>query len=219
MTDIFQEVDDEVRRDKAAEFWKKYQNIIIGAAVLIVLAAGGYRYWQYEKEKAAQAAGDQFQAAIAAFDAGKPGGAFGGLAKVAADAPGGYRILAQMAEAGAKAATDPAAAVSAFQAIAGNGSLDPLFRDAAKLRAALLQLNMPGEEAAGAAALTSLASAQGPYRRLAKLTLGALAIQRGEYDDAGKQLDDVLGDPEVSSAERQLAERWLGLVASNRPAK
>ena len=29
MTDIFQEVDDEVRRDKAAEFWKKYQNHII----------------------------------------------------------------------------------------------------------------------------------------------------------------------------------------------
>jgi hypothetical protein len=219
MTDIFQEVDEEVRRDKAAEFWKKYQNYIIAAAILIVLAAGGYRYWQYEKEKAAQAAGDQLQAAIAAFDAGKPDEAFGGLAKVAAEAPGGYRILAQMTEAGAKAATDPAAAVSAFQAIAGNGSVDPLFRDAAKLRAALLQLNIPAEEAAGAAALTSLASADGPYRRLARFTLGALAIQRGDYDDAGKQLDDVLGDPEVSPAERRLAERWLGLVASNRAAK
>jgi len=72
MTDIFQEVDEEVRRDKAAEFWKKYQNYIIGGALLIVLAAGGYRYWQYEKERAAQAAGDEFQAAIAAVDAGKP---------------------------------------------------------------------------------------------------------------------------------------------------
>ena len=219
MTDIFQEVDEEVRRDKAAEFWKKYQNAIIGAALVIVLAAGGYRYWQYEREKAAQAAGDEFQAAIAAFDAGKPDEAFGGLAKIAAGAPGGYRTLAQMTEAGAKAATDPAAAVAAFQAIAGNGSVDPLFRDAAKLRAALLELNNPGDEAAGAAALTSLASAQGPYQRFAKLTLGALAIQRGDYDDAGKRLDDVLADPEVSPAERQLAERWLGLVASNRPAK
>ena len=34
MTDIFQEVDEEVRRDKAAEFWKKYQNLILAAAVL-----------------------------------------------------------------------------------------------------------------------------------------------------------------------------------------
>jgi hypothetical protein len=218
MTDIFQEVDEEVRRDKAAEFWKKYQNPIIGAALVVVLAAGGFRYWQYEKEKAAQAAGDQLQAAIAAIDAGKPGEAFGGLAKLAAESPGGYRILAQMAEAGAKAA-DPGAAIASFQAVAGNTSIDPLFRDAAKLRAALLELNIPGDEAAGTAALTSLASGDGPYRRLAKLTLGALAIGRGDYDDAGKQLDDVLGDPEVSPTERLLAERWLGVVAANHPAK
>ncbi len=219
MTDIFQEVDEEVRRDKAAEFWKKYQNIIFGAAVLIVLASAAFRYWEYQKQRAEQAAGDQFQAAIAAFDAGRPTEAFGGLAKVAADAPGGYRILAQMTEAGAKAATDPAAAISAFQAIAGNGSVDPLFRDAAKLRAALLQLNVPGEEAAGTTALTALAAADGPYRRLAKLTLGALAIGRGDADSAGKTLGDVLADPEATPTERQLAERWLALVASNRPAK
>jgi len=35
MTDIFQEVDEEVRRDKAAEFWKKYQNLILAGAVLL----------------------------------------------------------------------------------------------------------------------------------------------------------------------------------------
>jgi len=35
MTDIFQEVDEEVRRDKAAEFWKKYQNLIFAGAALV----------------------------------------------------------------------------------------------------------------------------------------------------------------------------------------
>ncbi len=219
MTDIFQEVDEEVRRDKAAEFWKKYQNLIIAGAVLIVLAAAGIRYWQYEREKAAEAAGDQFQAAIAAFDAGKPSEAFGGLARIAAQAPGGYRVLAEMTEAGAKASTDPTGSIAAFQAIAGNASVDPLFRDAAKLRAAFVELNVPGQSAAGTADLTTLAGADGPYHRLARLTLGALAISRGDYDDAGKELDDVLGDPDVSPTERALAERWLGLVASNRPAK
>ena len=148
MTDIFQEVDDEVRRDKAAEFWKKYQNVIIAGAILIVLASAGLRYWQYEKQKAAQAAGDQFQAAIAAFDAGKPNEAFGGLAKIAAEAPGGYRVLAEMTEAGAKASTDPTGAIAAFQAIAGNGSVDPLFRDAARLRAAFFEVGLPGQETA-----------------------------------------------------------------------
>jgi hypothetical protein len=218
MTDIFQEVDEEVRRDKAAEFWKKYQNLILTGAVLIVLAAAGFCYWQYEKEKAEQAAGDQFQAAITAYEAGKLDEANGGLAKIAADAPGGYRILAQMMEAGAKSASNAPAAISAFDAIAGDASVDPLLRDAARLRAALLRLDQPAEEQAGAAALTSLAGAEGPYRLLARLTLGAAALGRGDYDEAGKQLDLVAGDLEASPSERQLAERWLGLVASNRTA-
>ena len=220
MTDIFQEVDEEVRRDRAAEFWKKHQNLIIAAAALIVLAAAGFRYWQYEKERAEQAAGDQFQAALAASEAGKADEANGGFAKLAANSPGGYRVLAQMTEAGSKAAANPAAAISAFDAIAGDAAIDPLFRDAARLRAGLLRLDQPNEEQAGAAALTSLAGAEGPYRRTARLTLGALALSRGEYDEAAKQLDLVLGDPEVGPREQQLAERWLGLVASNKtPAK
>ncbi len=96
MSDIFQEVDDEVRRDKAAEFWKKYQNQILAAAALIVLASAGFRYWQYERERATQAAGDQFQQALTALEGGKLDEAKAGLDKIAAQGPSGYRALAQM---------------------------------------------------------------------------------------------------------------------------
>ena len=44
MSDIFQEVDEEVRRDKAVEFWTKYQNSFSPLALLIVLATAGYRF-------------------------------------------------------------------------------------------------------------------------------------------------------------------------------
>ena len=215
MSDIFQEVDEEVRRDKAAEFWKKYQNLILAAAALVVLASAGFRYWQYERERAAQAAGDQFQQALAAVEAGKLDEAKAGLDKIAAEAPAGYRALAQMTAAGARAQSDPQGAIGAFDAISGDSAIDPLFRDAARLRAALLRVDIAGEEQKGEAALTSLSSADGPFRRLAHLVLAALALARSDYDDAAKELDLVLGDPEVSSEERQLANRWLGLVASN----
>ena len=104
MSDIFQEVDEEVRRDRAAEFWKKYQNVILAGAALIVLASAGFRYWHYERERARQAAGDQFQQALAALEGGKLDEAKAGFDKIAAEAPSGYRALAQMAAAGAKAA-------------------------------------------------------------------------------------------------------------------
>jgi hypothetical protein len=216
MSDIFQEVDEEVRRDKAAEFWKKYQNMILAAAVVIVLAAAGFRYWQYERERESQAAGDQFQQALAAFEAGKLDEAKAGLDRIAAEAPGGYRALAQMTAAGVRA--DPQGAAAAFDAVAGDSAIPPLFRDAARLRAALIRADIAGEEQRSEAALTSLAGGDGPFRRLARLDLAALALARKDYDDAAKELDQVLGDPEVSQDERQLASRWLGLVASNRSA-
>src|SRR5579871_5926673 len=100
MADIFQEVDEDVRRDKALDFWKKYQNLILAAAILIVLASAGFRYWRYETERAAAAAGDQFQSAIASIEAGRVEDASGVLGSLAANAPGGYRILAEMTEAG-----------------------------------------------------------------------------------------------------------------------
>jgi hypothetical protein len=218
MSDIFQEVDEEVRRDKAAEFWKKYQNLILAAAALIVLASAGFRYWQYEREKAQQAAGDQFQQALAALEGGKLDEAKAGFDTIAAKGPSGYRALAQMAAAGAKAQSDPQGAIGAFDAVAGDAAIDPLLRDGARLRAALLRVDIAGEEQKGAAELTALATVNGPYRRIARLALGALALDRKDYDDAAKQFDLVLGDPEVSPDERQLASRWLGLVASNRSA-
>ena len=218
MSDIFQEVDEEVRRDKAAEFWKKYQNLILAGAALIVLASGGFRYWQYERERAQQAAGDQFQQALAALEGGKLDEAKAGLDKIAAQAPSGYLALAQMTAAGAEASKDPQGAIGAFDAISGDAAIDPLLRDAARLRAALLRVDIAGEEQKGAAALTSLSTDNGPYRRLARLALGALALERKDSDDAAKQFDLVLGDPEVSPDERQAASRWLGLIASNRSA-
>jgi hypothetical protein len=218
MSDIFQEVDEEVRRDKVAEFWKKYQNLILAGAALVVLASAGFRYWQYEQEKARQAAGDQFQQALAALEAGKLDEAKAGFDTIAAKGPSGYRALAQMAAAGVKAQSDPQGAIGAFDAVAGDAAIDPLLRDGARLRAALLRVDMSGEEQKGEAALTSLSTDNGPYRRVARLALGALALERKDYDDAAKQFDLVLGDPEVSPDERQAASRWLGLVASNRSA-
>jgi hypothetical protein len=216
MSDIFQEVDEEVRRDKAAEFWKKYQNAIMAGAAVIVIASGGFRYWQYERDKAAQAAGDQFQQALAALDSGKLDEAKAGFDTIAARGPSGYRALAQMAAAGARAGKDPQGAIAAFDAVAGDASIDPLLRDAARLRAALLRVDNAGEQQKGEAELTSLSAGNGPYRRVAALALGALALERKDYDDAAKQFDLVLSDPETSPDERQAAARWLGLVASNR---
>ena len=99
MSDIFQEVDEDVRRDKAAEFWKKYQNHFVAVAALIVLATAGWRFYDYRREQTAQAAGAQFEQALQLDRAGKTADAASAFAKIATEAPSGYRIVARLAQA------------------------------------------------------------------------------------------------------------------------
>ena len=139
MSDIFHEVDEEVRRDKAAEFWKKYQNLILAGAALIVLAAAGFRYWQYERDTAGKRPATSSSRRSRRSRAASSTRRRPVFDKIAAEAPSGYRALAQMTAAGAKAQSDPQGAIGAFDAISGDAAIDPLIRDAARLRAGAAQ--------------------------------------------------------------------------------
>ena len=143
MSDIFQEVDEDVRRDKAAEFWAKYQNFVFAGAALIVLATAAYRYYDYRRVQAAESAGAAFQAALTLEHDGKTADAQAALAKVAGSAPAGYAALSRFAAAAAAARTDAKAGAAAFDALANDSSLDALFREAARLRAALDLVSVP----------------------------------------------------------------------------
>jgi hypothetical protein len=215
MSDIFQEVDEEVRRDKAVEFWTKYQNYILAVAIVIVLATGGYRFWRYHEQQAAEAAGAQFQDALRLDAEGKPDEAQAALANLQKSAPPGYANLSRFVDAGLALKKDPKAGVAAYDALANDAKLDPLLRDTAKLRAALARLN-DGQSDAAKAALEPLA-AGGVYRDTARLALASIALAAKDYVTAGKRLEEVLSDAEAPQADRQTAQTLLGLVASQAP--
>jgi len=217
MSDIFEEVDEEVRRDKAAKLWKKYQNLVYGAVALIVLATAGYRFYEDRKLAAEQAAGAAFEQALALDRDGKHAEAEAAMAKIAAEAPRGYQTLARLAEAAVKAKTDTDGALAAYAALAADSSIGPLFYDAARLRAALLRLDA-GQVDAAKPTLEALAAPDSPYRATARLALGVIALNAADYDAAGKWLDLVAADPEAPPADKQSAESLLGLVAAHRPA-
>jgi hypothetical protein len=217
MSDIFREVDEEVRRDKAVEFWKKYQNYMIAAAALIVLATAGWRFYDYRRLQAAQAAGAQFEQALELDRSGKGPDAAAVLAKIVAQGPRGYRIVARFAEAAVQAKTDRAGATAAYDALAADASIDPLLQETARLRAALLRLDA-GETDKAKAALEALAAPTGAYRHTAREMLGVVALAAQDYQEAGKWLDMIVADPDAPQSPRQNAELLLGLVASGKPA-
>jgi len=44
VTELFDEVDEEVRREQLKKLWEKYSVFIIAAAFLVIAAVGGWRF-------------------------------------------------------------------------------------------------------------------------------------------------------------------------------
>ena len=211
MSDIFREVDEEFKRDKVAEFFKKHSNLIIGALLALVIGVGGYRTWQYFEMKKSAEAGQKFEAALALATEGKADEAKAAFDALAKSAPAGYRALSLFRIAAEQAKTDPAAAVKAFDALAGDAALEQNLRDLAKVRAGLLLVDT--------APLAELQqrlepfTAQGQAWRLAaRETLGLAAYKAGNMDKAAQYFELVLADPEATQTIRQRAEVMMSLV-------
>ncbi len=218
MADIFREVDEEVRQDRALAFWNRYQNLIIAVAAIVVIAAGGWRFWQAQQLKNAYAADDKLQAAMALSREGKSKEAEAAFAALAKDAPKGYAAIAQMRAAGELAASDRKAAVAAFDKLAADASFDPLFRDVARLRAGMIRVD-DADMKEIEERLSPLAAAGEPFRSSARELLGLAALKFGDLDQAGRMFDQIVTDTESPAAMKQRAEAFLGLVRSDRKPK
>jgi len=142
VSDIFHEVDEEVRREQLKKLWDRWGNYLVALAVLVVIGIAGWRAWGWYEMKKAQVAGAAFETALDLAKAGKHEEAETAFAKVAADSPSGYRTLARFREAAELAARDPAAAVKAYDAIAADSRMGRVLQDLAAVRAGVCALSL-----------------------------------------------------------------------------
>lgn len=211
MADIFREIEEEVRRDKAAELWKKYGWVVTTLAVLAVMAVAGWQFWQHQQNQAAAAVGARLEAALKSSRDGDTAQAETILKDLAATAPAGYREIARFRLASETAKADPAAGAAAFDAIANDGGVEQLYRDLARLRAGILRVDLvPYDELRKS--LEPLAVPQGAWRATAREFLGVAALKANQFEAAGRWFDAIVTDSATSQAERQRAELYLALV-------
>ncbi|MGH7123519.1 MAG: tetratricopeptide repeat protein [Stellaceae bacterium] len=132
MSDIFQEVDEELRHDKWLQLWKQYQNYVIGLAALIVIATAAVTYWRYYDQQQREAEGLRYALALDDARAGKLPEAADALNALAGSAHAGRAIVARFEAAALRVrAGDEASAIAAYDAIAKDGAVDQIYRDLA----------------------------------------------------------------------------------------
>ncbi len=197
MPDIFDEVDEDLRAERARKALQRYGGLVLLAAVLVVGAAAGWQVWKAHvgKENARVA-----QLFLSALDgaAGPPGdgrkAAALELTEVARDGNAGYRALAGLRAAALKAdAGDAAEAEALWAQVAADAAADRLLRDAAVLQSVLHQIDS-GDPAALAARLKPLAAPDNPWHALAEEAQALLDLRQGHTDAARDTLKRLAQD-------------------------
>jgi hypothetical protein len=214
VADIFHEVDEEVRRERLTKFWQRYSILIIGACVLLVLGIAGWRGYEWYIARQAAVAGTQFETAVTLSEQGKAADAEAAFAKVAAEAPAGYRTLARFRAAAELAKTKKDEAVKTYDALAADGSLSPLWQDLAAIRAGLLLVDT-APLAELQKRLEPLAESGRIYRHSARDLLALSAWRVKDTAAAKKYLDMIAGDAETPPGIRSRADVLAALMAGN----
>lgn len=211
MSDIFNEVDEEIRREQFKRLWEKHGALILAAALVVVAGVGGWRGYEWWQAKKASEAGAAFQAAVTLVEQDKSAEAQASFARIAAESSRSYQTLARLREAAELAKRDPQAAVKLYDSVAADTSVAEPFRDSAVLRAAALQLDTQSY-ADIRAKLLPLTAAGRTFRHSARELL-ALSAWRAKDDSATREwLNTIVADGESPTNLRSRAEALLALL-------
>ena len=213
VSDVFREVDEEVRREQLKKLWERYGHYAVALAVLLVAAVAAWRGYSWWEAKKAAEAGGAFESAIALSDAGKHAEAEAAFAKIAADGSSGYRPLARIREATELAQTDPKAAVAAYEKISNDSAATPVLRDLAALRAGALMIDAANYPEAQRL-LEPLTAPDRTFRHTARELLALAAWRQGDAPGTKRWFDMLATDPLTPTATRTRAEMLMALVAA-----
>ena len=211
MSELFDEVNEDVRRDQLKQLWKQYSIYIVAGALLIIASVGGWRGYQYLEAKKAAEAGAAFDKASELSEQNKHAEAESAFMDLAAKAPSGYRLLARLRAAAEVANREPQAAVKLYDEISADRSIGAPEQDLAKVRAAGLLL----ETSSYPNMLARLEPATAPgatFRHTARELLALSAWRANDAAAARQWLDLIASDGETPPSLRSRAEALQALL-------
>jgi hypothetical protein len=211
VSELFDEVDEDVRRDQLKRLWDQYSIYIVAGAMLIIAAVGGWRGYQYLEAKKAAEAGAAFDKAVELSEQNKHSEAEAAFNNLAATAPSGYRMLARLRAAAEVASHDPKAAVKLYDDIAADRSVGAAEQELAKVRSAGLLL----ETISYPDLLQRLepeAAPEATFRHTARELLALSAWRANDTTAARRWLDMIANDGETPPGLRSRAEALQALL-------
>lgn len=187
------EVLEEIQREKLQKLWDQYKNYALAAAFAVVLGVGGYKWYENQRNAAAEARGNRLMSAVTLLKENKTEEAEKTLAAVAREGGAAAALANIRLGATAAAAGKTAEALASFEAVATDRSIDPLLADYARLQTAMLKVDT-ADWTEMQNRLNDLATDSSPWRHSARELLGLAALRADRTDDARANFEKLLGD-------------------------
>lgn len=214
---FLREVDENLRRDRAHDFFRDNKALLIGAVLLFLAAAGAMIWWQDYRQRKAGEQVEQLATVYRDISAGKTKGAEARLEPLTGSSSDAVRASALFTQAAlALDGNDTAKASQLFGRIAGDSGLPKPYRDAATLRQVALDFDKL-KPADAIARLDPLAQPGGPWFGSAGELKAAALIKLGKRREAGQLFAAIAADksvPETLRARSVQIAGSLGVDAS-----
>lgn len=212
MADIFQEVEEDVRRERAEKLWKRFAPLVLAVAIALVLGVGGVTVWrQYVASERAESS-DRFNLAMGQAASGDRAGAIAALGALAQDAREPYATVARLRQAALMSEAGDKAAGATFADAAAKAS-DPVVREYAELMAVVQTIGAEAPEAI-MAKLEPMAAAGKTWRNLARDYLAFLAYKKGDVARARQVWEDIRKDEQAAPSQKARALELLTVTAA-----
>jgi hypothetical protein len=213
VSDIFREIDEELRRDNLLKLWKQYGRYVIAAVVLVVVAVGGIAAWRDHQAAERRAQSARYSNALGLAREGKDADAAKAFTAIGTEG-GGYGVLAafQEAELSAKSG-DRKGAAAVYDRIAASSSYDAEFRDMATLLSVMQSLP-DGDPQALLKRLEPLTTANNPFRPTALELTAAARLKSGDKTGALQLYRNLADDLAAPQGVRARAAEMVAALAS-----
>lgn len=214
MTDIFDEVGEDLRRDQLKRMWQRYSGLVYGVAALIVVGTGIYEGYEAWSTSRANSAGDAYTAVLASAKANDHIDLATSLAAYQASAPSQYALLARFRAASEHAAAGESDnALAAFEALSKDSGAAQDFRDLAALRAAMIALDSESLEAIKTR-VSPYSNDISPWRFAAREAIALAAAKAENWGEVAGVAKKLVDDPATPADVRARAQMLQSLAAS-----
>lgn len=206
------EVEENIRRDQAQHFVKKYGGWLIAAVVLFLAAVAGWLYWQNRELKRSSEQSEQLIQVYTDIGSGKTGDVPQRLDRLAEEGGDIVRASALFTRASlALEQGDRAKALATYRQVLEDEGLPQPYRDIALIRATTLDFdNLKPEQVI--ASLQPLTKAGNPWFGSAGELTAMAYLKQGKPADAARLFAAIAADNQVPESIRSRAVQIAGTL-------